>query len=278
MALSTKRRAQASMQVKAAGKADDLPDGAFEAYASVFGNRDSYGDIVDRGAFAHTLDEWRAKGDPIPLLWGHEMYNLFSHIGVVYADKSAEDEIGLRVYGQIDLSTREGEQVYRLIKGRRVTDLSFAYEVLGEVKGEDGNHLTKLALEEVSIVPIGANRLTDVLTVKAAVQEGARCAAAKADEGDLRGTLEALKDAVERVTTLLTAGDKSGEGLAGDGGQSTQDEQASGTADDNADEDAEDSSAEQRPSNVAASAEDRAPHPSAKASSVLDIYDALLRG
>ena len=41
----------AALQIKAAGPDDGLKEGQFRAYASVFGNVDSYGDIVEKGAF-----------------------------------------------------------------------------------------------------------------------------------------------------------------------------------------------------------------------------------
>ena len=37
-------------------------DGFFSGYASVFGNEDSYGDIVIKGAFAETIADWQARG------------------------------------------------------------------------------------------------------------------------------------------------------------------------------------------------------------------------
>ena len=42
-------------QIKAAGPEDGLEEGEFEALVSVFGNIDSYGDKVMKGAFANTL-------------------------------------------------------------------------------------------------------------------------------------------------------------------------------------------------------------------------------
>jgi len=47
--------------------------GEFEGYASVFGNEDSYGDIIEPGAFAKTLKE-HGDDNPIPILWQHDTY------------------------------------------------------------------------------------------------------------------------------------------------------------------------------------------------------------
>lgn len=156
-----------------AGPDDGLEDGQFLAYASVFGNKDSYGDIVMPGAFAESLAEWAAKGDYIPALFGHNMSDPDFNIGHVV--EAVEDERGLKVLVQLALDEPKGAQVYRLIKGRRIGQMSFAYDVLeggeGERKRDDGStewyyELRKLKLYEVSVVPIGANQETEILAVK----------------------------------------------------------------------------------------------------------------
>ena len=73
----------AAFQIKAAGQDDGLDEGVFTGYASVFGNVDSYGDIVQPGAFKDSLDAWRASDRQIPLLWGHDTYALDSIIGSI---------------------------------------------------------------------------------------------------------------------------------------------------------------------------------------------------
>ena len=159
----------AAFSIKAAGEDDGLGEGVFTGYAAVFGNVDSYGDIIQPGAFADSLSEWLAKGDPIPLLWGHDMHDPFSNLGAIDPNEAVEDERGLLVRGQLDLSNPKAAQVFKLLKGRRVTDMSFAYHVLEETKRPDGNHLLKLSLLEASVVPLGANPETDILAVKAAL-------------------------------------------------------------------------------------------------------------
>lgn len=188
----------APLKVKAVGEEDGLSEGQFLAYASVFGGPpDSYGDLVDPGAFTKTISEWEEKGDPIPLLWGHDMNNPFSNIGHIV--KAEEDDHGLKVLGEFDLDNPTAVQVHRLVKGRRTTDLSFAYEIRDSEKAADGLHLKDLSLFEVSIVPIGANRLTDVVAVKALAEAAAqgvkagRVLSAK-NEGLVRDAVKALKD------------------------------------------------------------------------------------
>lgn len=151
-----------------AGPDDDLEEGTFTAYASVFGNVDLYGDVVVEGAFSKDLKRWEDSGNPIPLLFGHRMDDPDYNIGhVLHAE---EDSHGLKITGQLDLEGGKGRQVYRLLKGRRVTQMSFAYDIVDatwETRDGEGVYLLKeLALHEVSVVPLGANPETEVLGVK----------------------------------------------------------------------------------------------------------------
>lgn len=153
-----------------AGPDAGLDEGQFTAYASVFGNIDSYGDIVQKGAFADTLADWDAKGLPIPVYWGHDMADPYSNIGGVTS--AEEDERGLKVTAQLDLDNPKSAQVYRLLKGGRVAQMSFAYDVIEgglQKSADDGEFysIDKAKLYEVSVVPIGANQETEILAVKA---------------------------------------------------------------------------------------------------------------
>lgn len=200
----------AAFNIKAAGEDDGLESGQFTAYASVFGNIDSYGDIVAPGAFAETLEDWKGSGNELPVLFGHNMSDPDYNIGHVV--KAEEDERGLLVTVQLDLDSPKGAQVYRLIKGRRVSQMSFAYEVLDgapvEKDGAEAFELRRLKIYEVSVVPIGANQETEILTVKAAtaalaggVKEGRVLAAKHID------SLRAAGDAIASVVAAAEGKD-----------------------------------------------------------------------
>lgn len=187
--------------VKAAGSDDGLEDGQFEGYASVFGNTDSYGDIVVKGAFDRTLKSWGEKGDPIPLLWGHDLNDPFSNIGTI--DSAEEDDRGLKVRGTFDLDNPKAAQVYKLAKGRRTTGMSFAYAVNDSEQTDDGNLLKDLDLFEASIVPIGANPEAGVLAVKA----NAEALEAATKDGRLLASkhIDSLQKAYEAIGAVLAA-------------------------------------------------------------------------
>lgn len=193
-------------------KTDGLAEGEFIAYASVFGVKDSYGDVVLKGAFTNTLAEWERKGVPIPLLWGHNTADPDFNLGEVV--EASEDDRGLKVHCRLDLESPKSAQTYRLLKSGRVNQMSFAYRIVDgayiEPEGEGKSwrdayyELRELDLYEVSVVPIGANQETEILAVKAI----ASALQAKADlsvkSGDaLLGVLAQAEHLVSAIKAVL---------------------------------------------------------------------------
>ncbi|MEV5189255.1 HK97 family phage prohead protease [Streptomyces werraensis] len=159
------------VRIKAAGTHEGTDEGVFEAIVAAY-NLDSVGDRITPGAFAETLAEWKGRGDPIPVLWSHMSHDPDYHIGEVL--EAEERPEGLWVKARIDLDATKAAQVYKLLKGRRVTQFSFAYDVEegSWVEQKDGPgfyELRKLKLYEVGPTLIGANQATELLDVKSAV-------------------------------------------------------------------------------------------------------------
>lgn len=202
-------------------KTDGLAEGEFLGYASVFGNKDSHGDIVIKGAFDNTLAEWERKGIPIPLLWGHNTADPDFNLGYVTAE---EDERGLKVHGFLDMESPKSAQTYRLLKSGRVNQMSFAYSIVDgayvEPEGEGKSwrdayyELRELDLYEVSIVPIGANQETEILAVKAAVSQlcakAGKVLSAK-NEQAVRSVIEQLEGSVTALKGVLPEEDSADE-------------------------------------------------------------------
>lgn len=150
---------------------EQLGEGEFKAYVSTFVTTpDSYGDIVRKGAFTRSLAQWAAKDAVIPVLWGHDMFDPFNNIGGTIT--AEEDEYGLKVHAKLDLENPTARQVHRLVKDRRVTKMSFAYDIVdaGWVKrdGVDVYELRDLDIHEFSVVPLPANDTAEILSAKAA--------------------------------------------------------------------------------------------------------------
>lgn len=211
--------------VKAVGEDDGLEEGVFEAIVSVFGNVDSYGDRMIEGAFKDTLAEWEASGNPIPSYYSHRMDDPDYNIGEVLEAKELapgdpllpakiKDQGGLYVRVQVDLHDEalKARQVYRLLKGRRLTQFSFAYDVVDYaiVKAEDDDQqvweLRKVKLYEVGPTPIGANQETELLGVKAAGHHARHLAAeVKAGRVISAKNESELRTAYESIGRVLDA-------------------------------------------------------------------------
>ena len=194
-----------------------LKAGQMLAYASVFNNVDSYGDVVMKGAFATTLADWRKSGRTIPLLYGHDMADPHKNVGAVL--EAEEDDRGLKILAQFD-DDETAQKVYRLVKAGRIAELSFAFDTVKQAFLDDPERpgalreLQELKLYECSVVPIGANSETEVIAVKSAADLAVRLAdreaealkagrtLSKANESNLRDVSAALsvaKAALEKV-------------------------------------------------------------------------------
>lgn len=160
--------------------------GQFKALVSAFGNVDSVGDIVMPGAFTKSIARWEESGDLLPVIWSHDWSDPFSHIG--HVTKAVETENGLEVDAQLDLDNPKALQVYRLLKGRRLKQMSFAYDVLDAAKSDrDGKPVTELhQLEVLEVGPtlLGANRSTELLDIKSDLLPRITPAELKAWAGD----------------------------------------------------------------------------------------------
>lgn len=239
------------VSVKAVGPDDGADEGVFEAIVSVFGNVDSYGDVVVKGAFAESLTEWASSGAPIPAYWSHRMDDPNMNIGHVL--EASETDVGLHVKVQLDLENPTAVQVYRLLKGRRVTQFSFAYDVLegGWMESKELGEfyeLRRLKLYEVGPTPIGANQETELLAVKSAAKAARHLAAIATAEGkagrvlssknetslrDSLAQMEAASAAIKSVLAALPESDEEdGKATASTSGKA--EDRASGKAEDRA--------------------------------------------
>lgn len=148
-------------QFKALG---DQAEGQFEAIVSVFGNVDSYGDRVVKGAFAGSLERWRQKERPIPVVFSHQWDDLDAHIGQVL--EAEERDEGLYVRAQLEMDEPFAARVYKKLKNGTLSEFSFAYDVLQSERVDGVNELRELELFEVGPTLVGANRETRLLAVK----------------------------------------------------------------------------------------------------------------
>ncbi len=146
---------------------DQDVQGSFSGYGSVFGNIDSYDEIVAAGAFKKSLKEIKASGRKIPALWNH---NSDEPVGVYKS--IAEDEIGLPCEGLLQIKVGRGLEVYELSKMGAVQGMSIGYIT----KNSSTDHetgirtLKEIELWEISLVTFPANKLATLTDVKSAMQ------------------------------------------------------------------------------------------------------------
>jgi len=138
--------------------------GEFEGYGSVFGVVDLGLDVVERGAFAKTLQE-RPK---IKLLWQHDQHQ---PIGVF--TEAYEDEHGLYMKGQLNLEVRQGREAYALLKQGAMDGMSIGYQTVKYRHDEESGirYITELKLWETSLVTFPMNEVAQVSAVKSAVED-----------------------------------------------------------------------------------------------------------
>lgn len=123
-----------------------------KGYASVFGNEDSYGDIVEKGAFVDSLAK---EANRVQFCYQHRLDKV---CGVI--NELREDIKGLYIDVDI-LPTSLGKDVMILLDAGAVKEFSIGYRTT-EFRDEMVNertirHLTKLKLIEVSAVSRAAN-------------------------------------------------------------------------------------------------------------------------
>ena len=139
----------------------DLDKNEFEGYASTFGNRDLVGDIVERGAFAKTIQERFPKG-MVKVLWQH-----YDPMGM--PKHMEEDSKGLYVVAKVS-KTRENQDRLQLMKDGVVDRLSIGYDVVKREVDDSAKdrtvRLKELKLYEFSPVTFPANEEAVITGVK----------------------------------------------------------------------------------------------------------------
>ena len=132
-------------------------------YATVFGNRNSYGFQIRKGAYSKVL----AEGVNPKMFFNHDSWNL--PIGK-WTDLK-EDEIGLKVEGVLTKGVSKAEDIYHAVKAGTVDGLSvgIGWKAADEVELDDGTvEVTMISrLSEISVVTYpsdGKARVTQVLS------------------------------------------------------------------------------------------------------------------
>lgn len=185
------------MKMKFLNQALDLKDaevqadGTFSGYASIWGEVDSYNEVVKKGAFAKSLKDYATRGKMPNLLWQHRSDK---PIGIWLS--MVEDAKGLKVTGRLALDTAQGAEAYALLKLGAIDGLSIGYVATKWEEDTKTNivTLTEINLWEVSLVTFPAGPGARVDGVKNALEHGKLCSM-KEFEMLLRDAGLSVKDA-----------------------------------------------------------------------------------
>jgi HK97 family phage prohead protease len=145
-----------------AGAVLDTGSGRVEIQFSTYGGfPDSYGDIIDPGAFNKAIQAAQSNPRQMPyLIYSHDWNSLpLGKVSHLYDTPS-----GPVADCQFDLGDEYASRVYGKIRKGLIREASFGFEVEQEQRGADGaNHLKSIyPLFEVSPVLVGANRNTSI--------------------------------------------------------------------------------------------------------------------
>lgn len=204
--ISMKRKPSAGLELKVATAqlktGGTLEPGQFEAIVSVFGNIDSYGDRMVKGAFERTL---REKGPP-PLYWNHAWEA--GPIGETLEARELDE--GLWIKGQLWTDITD-PLIARIHKGMMsvppaVREFSFAFRTVStQWITEDGIEIREILdvdLFEVGPVTVGANPATQLLEAA-----GLSWGLAELRHGKAPGHIQAAHDALVRAGAACANGD-----------------------------------------------------------------------
>lgn len=144
-------------------KEADAETGTFTGYAATFSDKpDSYGDVIDKGAFKKTLKE---MGNRVKILWNH-----ITTEPIGKPVELMEDENGLLVKGKLSLGVQRAREVFELMKDGVITEMSIGYDTITEKVEEAGvktiRHLKEVRLWDVSPVTYAANSEAQIMAVK----------------------------------------------------------------------------------------------------------------
>jgi len=136
----------------------DAAAGVVKGYGSVFGNVDSDGDVINKGAYKKTIQE---NGQRIKYLYQHDMDKPLGKM--VHLE---EDDKGLMFEAQIP-KTQLGKDVVELMKAGVITENSVGILPIQKEMGSDGyRHINEVKLFEISAVTLAANDQAMIMDVK----------------------------------------------------------------------------------------------------------------
>jgi len=142
------------------GQISDIDEnlGIVKGYGSVFGNKDSDNDIIEKGAYKRTI---KNNGSRVKYLYQHDITKPIGKMKELY-----EDEKGLVFVAEVPKTTF-GNEVLELMKYGVIDENSVGIMPVKKDYDENGVRMIKeVKLYEISAVTIAANDEAKILEVK----------------------------------------------------------------------------------------------------------------
>lgn len=147
-------------------KGDALQGYRISGYAAVFGNEDTHGDIIVKGAFTSTLAKWKADSQlsKIVLMTRHNMDKRYLPIGLI--TELTQDDKGLWLEAELTPNLSEAEYWKARLEQGDFVGLSVGYFVDDSEVIDGIRYLYALDLLEVSLVDEPSNSEAYVAEIK----------------------------------------------------------------------------------------------------------------
>lgn len=186
---------------------DDAKPGSFTGYASVFGVKDFYGDVVVKGAFARTIESQKGV---VPILSQH-----YTDVEIGLTESMEEDDHGLIIKGylyidpndplnEVPAARADYVRMKRRMEAGKPMGLSIGYETIKDYMKDLVRWLTEIKLWENSLVTFAANPEAMVSDVKG-LDLAPLLADLKAGRKLSPRNLDVVKRAINSLQALLEA-------------------------------------------------------------------------
>ena len=132
--------------------------GVFVGYASLFGERDSSGDVVMKGAFAQSLRRRPARD--VRMLFQHDPAE---PVGTWL--EMHETERGLHVMGRLDCNVQRARELLSLLESRGLDGLSIGFKTIAASRDKKTatRRINQVDLWEISLVTFPMQRGARIL-------------------------------------------------------------------------------------------------------------------
>lgn len=155
---------QKNLEIESFEIKSDGEEKTIEGYMTTFGNKDSYNDVIVKGAFG------KVKPYKVKFLWQHDWKE---PIGTIEQVKEDDNGVWFKAkFSDFD-SVPTAKKAYTLLKDGAIDGISIGFRIDKFKYEDDGSRLIeKGSLMEASVVTFPANDMATVTAVKGFGEEG----------------------------------------------------------------------------------------------------------